>query len=53
MQVSGSNWKFTVARYNSGDRSIDTFDTDGKLTTAFGSGNIDYLPGQNRIHKFG
>jgi hypothetical protein len=36
-----SNWDFALARYNS-DGSLDTtFDTDGKLTTAFGSGNTD------------
>ena len=38
---NGSNWDFALVRYNT-DGSLDTnFDSDGKVTTAIGSGN-DY-----------
>ena len=36
---NGSNWDFALVRYNT-DGSLDTsFDTDGKVTTAIGSGD--------------
>jgi uncharacterized delta-60 repeat protein len=36
---NGSNWKFALVRYNA-DGSLDnTFDSDGKLTTAIGNAN--------------
>ena len=38
---NGSNWDFALVRYNT-DGSLDTsFDGDGKVTTAIGSGD-DY-----------
>ncbi len=37
--IVNSNWDFALARYNT-DGSLDTsFDGDGKVTTAIGSGN--------------
>ena len=39
---NGSNYDFALARYNANNGSLDTsFSTDGKVTTAIGSGN-DY-----------
>ena len=36
---NGSNYDFAVARYNSNGSLDNTFDTDGKLSTTFGSFN--------------
>jgi len=39
LSYNGSNWDFALARYNA-DGSLDnTFSSDGKVTTAIGSGN--------------
>lgn len=37
--TAGAYYKFTVARYNSNGSLDNTFDTDGKLSTAFGTMN--------------
>ena len=37
-QISASNYDFAVVRYNTNGTLDTTFDTDGKLTTPFGTG---------------